>query len=219
MGSLRVDIGVAWMLMFTVDMAVLIVHGCMDKFPGACHSFSSSFLRKCQHDVMKVVGKFYAQRSPQSSTVCGLVSTLSALLTSPPKPWRSASPNALYFSHLPYKICKMPGGLSYTAPSGSSSMRLLRNAYLALNGGACGSPKRGHSPTHQGAAPLRSEKQYRSALIAFRIYPAFDFHSHRGDQIEMGECPPSERPASVVSKLRTGLAFLSPMSHPFPDWL
>lgn len=190
MGSLRVDIGVAWMLMFTVDMAVLIVHGCMDKFPGACHSFSSSFLRKCQHDVMKVVGKFYAQRSPQSNTVCGLVSTLSALLTSPPKPWRSASPNALYFSHLPYKICKMPGGLSYTAPSGSSSMRLLRNAYLALNGGACGSPKRGHSPTHQGAAPLRSEKAISLCAHCFSNLSSFRFSLPQGRSNRNGGVSP-----------------------------
>lgn len=38
--------------------------------------------------------------------------------------------------HLPYKICKIgfryAQSLSYTAPSGSSSMRLLCNAYLAL---------------------------------------------------------------------------------------
>ncbi len=97
----------------------------------------------------------------------------------------------LRFCHLPYKICKMVFRYAQkpylTTPLRASLREGPTDAYLALNGGASRSPKRGITPTPQGASPLTTESEkFPFGHNFLSVYPDCIFHKFK---MQLGHIP------------------------------
>ena len=99
------------------------------------------------------------------------------------------SPNVISFKPSDIsKIYKMLSDLSYNAPTGSSSMRLLRNAYLALMVEFATPPSEGFPPCFKELRPLRRKvKEFPSRSQFF--FPSIPIASLVNSRCNWGTSP------------------------------